>query len=329
MIDEILSHLVHFTEVDQPKNIYRISNLPHQEFYNKNFSLVLDEEDIDPDKIKVKVLNIQTLTRKELCFDYKLGVRIPIGKCAGEVQYLTMGHETDVSDAIIGGQSGKGKTTLLNNIIIGGMKQYSPSELTFELIDCSGVGFQAFKDSRYVSAFYSSSSVDDCLPAIQYLEEEMNRREQLFKDAKVDKLSDYVKKTGRPLPRLICLIDEFHVLFTGSMKISSYIDSILVDRAIRIGRKFGVHLIVSTQSLGGNLRRSILDNIPLRLALGMTADQSAGFLGFKNEAASNLERGLVVYNGENGAPKANRIVRVPYITPEEIERIVSQTNKKQ
>lgn len=325
---EILSNLVQFKETDQPKDIYRITNIPNQEFYNKEFKLMLDRDDIDPEKIKNMVSGIQTFTKKELCFDYKYGVRIPIGKCAGETHYLTMGHETDVSDAIIGGQSGKGKTTLLNNIIVGGMKQYSPKELTFELIDCSGVGFQAFKDSTYVSAFYSSSQVDDCLPGIQFLDEEMSRREALFKEYKVDKLSDLITKLGKPIPRLICMIDEFHVLFTGTMKTTSYIESVLVDRAIRIGRKFGVHLIVSTQSLGGNIRRSILDNIPLRLAMGMTADQSANFLGFKNEAAANLERGLVVYNGENGAPRANKIVRVPYITPDELEKAVSITNKK-
>ena len=83
----------------------------------------------------------------------------------------------------------------------------------------------------------------------------------------------------------------------------------MVEKVIKIGRKFGVHLLVSTQSLGSGVRKSILDNIPLRIALGMTEDQSISFLGFKNDSATNLERGVAIYNNQNGNIRANKTVK--------------------
>jgi parallel beta-helix repeat protein len=58
------------------------------------------------------------------------------------------------------------------------------------------------------------------------------------------------------------------------------------------------------------VRGSILNNIPLRIALGMTEWQSASFLSSKNIAAKNLERGIAVYNGNNGEMDGNEFVKV-------------------
>ena len=327
-VNEIISSLVHFQETDQPNDIYQVNNVLEDAFYNRDHYLKLDRYDIDESILQNKVSGIQKKKVTTISYDYKKGLHIPIGKAAGMTHFLTIGHETDNYHGIIGGQPGKGKTTLLNNIIVNGMERYTPDELKFVLIDCAGVGFQEYVDSRYVMNFCCSSTVDVCVESVRFLENLLQERERLFKEAKVTEFRDYVAKTKQVMPRVLCIIDEFHVLFTGSARTSAYVESILVDRLIRIGRKFGVHLIVSTQSLGSGVRRSFLDNIPLRMALGMTAEQSAGFLGFNNEAAANLERGWVVYNGENGAIRANKTVRVPFLSPEEIETKVKQFNAK-
>lgn len=328
LVNEILSQVAVFREINQPEDIYQVKNVPREAFYNKQHYLKLDRYDIDESILQNEVSNVQNRTQKKLSFNISEGIRIPIGKSAGASFFLTIGHESDNYHGIIGGQPGKGKTTLLNNIIVNGMSKYKPRELQFVLVDCAGVAFQEFKDSSYVLNFCCSSNVETCLDSVKYMENLLQEREQLFKENKVTELRDYLSKTGKPLPRVLCIIDEFHVLFTGNARSSAYVESILVERVIRIGRKFGIHLIVSTQSLGGGVRRSFLDNIPLRMALGMTADQSAGFLGFNNEAAANIERGYVIYNNDNGAPRANKLVKVPYLSLDEIEKKVQLYNKK-
>ena len=328
-VKDVVKQLSILQEFGNPTNdFYKIQNIPREDFYNDKFTVKLDRADINPEKLNLTIKEILNQSKQDVSFEPTDGLRIPIGKVAGQTHYFTIGHETDNYHGIIGGQPGKGKTILLNNIIAKGIETYNNEELKYFLIDCAGVGFQEFKHSKHIQELCSSSNVEICVESVKKLEEEMLNRETLFKDNNVAELKDYVKKTGNKLPRIICIIDEFHVLFTGSSRISSYVETVLVDKVIRIGRKFGIHLLVSTQSLGGGVRKSILDNIPLRIALGMTEDQSSGFLGFKNEAAANLERGVAIYNNQNGALKANKTVRVNYLDFNDIEHIIQSSLNK-
>ena len=328
-VKEVVKQLPILQEFGNPTNdFYKINNVPREDFYNEKFTLKLDRNDINSEKLNLTIKEILNQNKQDVNFELTDGLRIPIGKVAGQTHYFTIGHETDNYHGIIGGQPGKGKTILLNNIIAKGIETYNSDELKYFLIDCAGVGFQEFKNSNHIQELCSSSNVEICVESVKKLEEEMLNREALFKENNVAELKDYIKKTGVKLPRIICIIDEFHVLFTGSSRISSYVETILVDKVIRIGRKFGIHLLVSTQSLGGGVRKSILDNIPLRIALGMTEDQSTGFLGFKNEAAANLERGVAVYNNQNGSLKANKTVRVNYLDFNDIEQIIQSSLNK-
>ena len=56
----------------------------------------------------------------------------------------------------------------------------------------------------------------------------------------------------------------------------------------------------------------------------MTTDQSQGFLGMRNDAASNLERGMAIYNGQNGDARANKVVKVNFIDDKEIQNIIDR-----
>ena len=197
---------------------------------------------------------------------------------AKELRSISLfGHDTDNFSALVGGQSGKGKTVLLNNIIAKGIEAYDKDELMYAIVDCSGVGYQYFNGSERLAYFESSSDQKTCFKKIQELDNELKRREELFKAIKVDNIDKYNDKKEEKLPRLIIVIDEFHVLFTEnveticdddgnfvqSIDIPEVVEEILITRIVRIGRKFGVHLILSTQSLDGGIPYNVLDNISL------------------------------------------------------------------
>lgn len=322
-VGEILSQFTLFQEFGNPEDDhYRVSNNDSLRVFNDLYTLKLDRRDINPDQMDKICLKLLTDEKNEMAFNPSAGLRIPIGKSSGVTHYLTIGHETQNYHGIIGGQPGKGKTVLLNNIIAKGIESYASEEIRYFLMDCAGVGFMEFENSKHVMSICSSSDIKHCVSQLKLIDEELTRREKLFKKAKVVDLVDYVETTGEKVPRLLCLIDEFHMLFTDGYESDEYVEKLLVERVIRIGRKFGVHLFVSTQSLGGGVRRSFLDNISLRIALGMTDDQSSEFLGLRNTKAANLEQGVAIYNDENGSLAANTLVRVNYINDEAIQKII-------
>ena len=253
-------------------------------------------------------------------------ISILIGKDENNLDFqFKLGKISENYHAIIGGQSGKGKSVLLNNIIANGIKDYAQNELQYVLIDCKGTEFLEYQDfnSKHILQIKSSSNLDDLLPIIEFLEKTRTDRELKFRENKCKSIEQFNEKnSSTKIPRIIVIIDEFQHLFTGSYKTSDFIEKVLVTNIIRTGRSFGIHLIVATQSLGDGVRKSFLDNIPLRIALGMTSSQSSSFLSFNNEKANGLEKGKAIYNSNNGDKDYNELLQINFLTENDINNIL-------
>jgi len=67
------------------------------------------------------------------------------------------------------------------------------------------------------------------------------------------------------MPRSLLMIDEFQELFTEDDKISQGA-SVLLDRIVRQGRAFGIHVILGSQTLGGayTVARTTLGQMVIR-----------------------------------------------------------------
>ena len=55
------------------------------------------------------------------------------------------------------------------------------------------------------------------------------------------------------MPRTLLVIDEFQELFVDDDKVSQDA-SLLLDRLVRQGRAFGMHVLLGSQTLGGLIR---------------------------------------------------------------------------
>jgi len=299
----------------------------HFSFFNSDFHVQNQSPfykhlkiDLEYDKVKDKlVANLTAIKAKREqrtftieSFNIKEGVKIPIGIFTAnkKVHNFKLGSGTENYHAIIGGQSGKGKSVLLNTIIYNAIKQYSKSELRFMLFDCKGVEFNEFKGNEHILECESTSNIATIVEKLKLIEAEFEKRREIFKEHNVKSIEQLLEK-GIELYRIICIIDEFQFLFpSADYKTTQFAEDLLVSKMIRTGRSFGIHLIVATQSLGDSVRRSILDNIPLRIALGMTEAQSNSFLSYNNDSAKNLDRGLAIYNDSNGERDANKLIQI-------------------
>src|SRR5208337_3476835 len=104
---------------------------------------------------------------------------------------------------------------------------------------------------------------------LQRLDVELKVRGDRFRDLGVQDLGAYrLLPDQPPLPRILFIVDEFQEFFVEDDKISSEV-SLLLDRLVRQGRAFGIHVNLGSQTLGGaySLARATLGQMAVRIAL--------------------------------------------------------------
>lgn len=259
-------------------------------------------------------------------------VRVPIGKEGGNLVELVLGDDgtgTPAYNALIGGAVGSGKTVLLHTIIAYAATLYSPEEIQFVLLDYKeGTEFRQYRTLAHVKALSIGSDVDFGVSVLRTLSEELRRRGEDFQKAGVSKIDDYRTKTGAKMPRILVIIDEFQVLLTDSS--SRFVVPELLDDLVRRGRSFGIHFILSSQSLTNiSIETSTLSQIPLRICLRLSPLDCRGFLGVDNDVPASFTRpGEALFNDREGINDANRRFRVAYVTPSEIAKQISELDDR-
>lgn len=236
---------------------------------------------------------------------------IPLGRSgAQKIQHLRLGTGTR-QHALIAGRTGSGKSTLLHVMISAAALWHSPDELNLYLIDFKkGVEFKAYTDGQvpHVRAVAIESDREFGLSVLQRLDDELTARGELFRRLGAQDLAAARKLApDTPLPRVLLIIDEFQEFFVSDDEVAGE-SSLLLDRLVRQGRAFGVHVVLGSQTLSGaySLARSTLGQMGVRIALQCSETDSYLILGEDNNAARLLSRpGEAIYNDAGGLVEGN------------------------
>jgi S-DNA-T family DNA segregation ATPase FtsK/SpoIIIE len=103
------------------------------------------------------------------------------------------------------------------------------------------------------------------------------------------------------------MIDEFQEFFTEEDRISQGA-AVLLDRIVRQGRAFGIHVILGSQTLGGayTLARATIGQMVIRIALQCNEADAYLIMDQDNPAPRLLSRpGEGIYNDAAGAIEGN------------------------
>jgi S-DNA-T family DNA segregation ATPase FtsK/SpoIIIE len=147
------------------------------------------------------------------------------------------------------------------------------------------------------------------------LDEELQHRGELFRSESTQELADYRAASGKPMPRIMLVIDEFQELFVRDDRVSAEC-SMLLDRLVRQGRSFGIHVILSSQSLAGaySLPRATLGQMAVRIAMQCSESDAALILSDDNTAARLITRpGEAIYNDAGGLIEGNQPFQVAWL----------------
>jgi hypothetical protein len=235
--------------------------------------------------------------------------------------------------ALIAGKTGSGKSTLLHALISNLSMWYSPDEVEMYLIDFKkGVEFKTYASHQLpqARAIAVESDREFGLSVLQRIDAEMARRGELFRKLGVQDLSGYRQASGQPMPRTLLIIDEFQEFFTEDDKLAQDA-ALLLDRIVRQGRAFGVHLILGSQTIGGasGLSRSTMGQIAVRIALQTSEADSHLILGDGNAAARLLSRpGEAIYNDAGGLVEGNSPFQVAWLPDERRDKYLEQVTAR-
>ena len=312
-ITTITKELISFNTLNTVKT--KVSNSENDFIYNTlysyHFPIVSDIESRFERKQHIEISK-------------ELGVSIEIGSYKNQKFLFELGYsfseKTTAHNAIIVGQPGSGKSTLFKALIANSLKEYSPDLLRFYILDLMGTGFVGFEDYPNVEMLFRTSDIENAIEVIKGIDDEIKTREELFRNAKVETILEYRKK-GNILPRIIVIIDEFQRLFLEGHRQASFVEKILIGDLLKVGRKLGIHLIIATQSIGGEVSKKFLTNIPLRIGLQLSSDQSESLFEMGNKSASEIGIGSAIYNDQSGNRRFNKLLKINEITDAEIHQI--------
>ena len=260
--------------------------------------------------------------------DTRAGLQVSIGRRGAQEQQLFELDEKLLSSALIIGRPGSGKSSLLHVLIVNLALHYSPDDMQLYLLDFKQVEFKdyatyALPHARVVAI---QSEREFGLSVLEGLDAELRYRRDLFRDMSVDNLSEYRTETGRPMPRILLVADEFQELFSEDDPISIRSAQIL-DRLVRTGRAFGLNVLLASQTLAGSysLSRATKDQIPLRIALQCADADSRLVLSDENDRARLLERpGEAIYNALNGRVEGNNLFQAFWLPNDQRESYLQQ-----
>ena len=255
--------------------------------------------------------------------DSRKGIDVPVGRAgATKLQSLRLGKGTS-QHVLVAGKTGSGKSTLLHALITNLALYYSPTEVEFYLIDFKkGVEFKVYAEQRlpHARVIAIESDREFGVSVLERLDALLRDRGELFREAGVQDIAGF--RDARPdvvMPRTLLLVDEFQEFFIEDDAMSQQA-SLLLDRLIRQGRAFGVHILLGSQTLAGaySLARSTLGQVAVRIALQCSETDAHLILSEENTAARLLTRpGEAIYNDANGLIEGNHPFQVVWLGEDE------------
>ncbi|MBN9118216.1 MAG: DNA translocase FtsK [Planctomycetes bacterium] len=262
------------------------------------------------------------------------GFEVAVGRAgATRKQNFALGRGT-AQHAVVAGKTGSGKSTLLHALITNLALTYSPDEAELYLIDFKeGVEFQWYATYRlpHARVVAIQSEREFGLSVLQRLDGILRERGEKFRDVGVNDLAAY--RAARPdekTPRILLVIDEFQAFFTEDDKLAQEA-SLLLDRLVRQGRAFGMHVLLGSQTLGGaySLARSTIDQMAVRVALQCSDADAQMILSKDNTAARLLSRpGEAIYNDQNGLTEGNDPFQVVWLSDEKREQVLEELHTR-
>ncbi len=227
---------------------------------------------------------------------------------------------------LVAGTTGSGKSGCINAMLSSVLLRATPNEVRMVLVDPKRVELNHYEQIPHLlTPVVTSPRL--AANVLGNLIKEMEERYGVMSQAKTRNLVELnrvrVREGERPLPYILCVIDELaDLMMVAPAEVE---DSII--RLAQKSRAVGIHLLLATQRPSADVITGMIKaNVPARIAFAVSSQTDSRVILDQNGAESLLGQGDMLFR-PTGASRSARI-QGAFITEEEIEKLTDHWRRQ-
>lgn len=246
-----------------------------------------------------------------------------------------VGELNKMPHLLIAGQTGSGKSVMINTLLTSLLYRNSPSEMKLILVDPKQVEMAPYNDIPHLLTPVINEP-EKTISALKWAVNEMERRYKLLAEEKVREIESYNKRLqqrGRKIsvededgnmqeheegkmPYIVVVIDELADL----MMLAARDVEALIVRLAQKARAVGIHLVLATQRPSVDVITGLIKaNVPARIAFTVASQIDSRTILDVMGAEKLLGQGdMLMKTASMGKPKR---VQGAWVTDEEVLKI--------
>jgi len=246
---------------------------------------------IEVPNVKPATVTIHSLLGSPQWRELKSPLGIVIGKdISGSA---VVGNLEKMPHLLIAGQTGSGKSVMINTLLTSLLYRNSPSDMKLILVDPKQVEMNLYKDIPHLIAPVIHEP-EKCISALKWAVAEMERRLKAFSEVGKRSISEYnsVKKE-EGMPYIVIVIDELADLM---MMAARDVEALIV-RLAQKARAAGIHLVIATQRPSVDVITGLIKaNVPARIAFTVVSQVDSRTIIDRAGAEKLLGSGDMLFN---------------------------------
>jgi len=246
---------------------------------------------IEVPNIKAATVTIHSLLSSPEWSEFKSPLGFALGKDISGMPVV--GDLERMPHLLIAGQTGSGKSVMINTLLTSMLYHNSPSDLKLILVDPKQVEMNLYKDIPHLLSPVIHEP-EKCISALKWAVAEMERRLKTFAEVGKRNIGDYnsVKKE-EGMPYIIIVIDELADLM---MMAARDVEALIV-RLAQKSRAAGIHLVIATQRPSVDVITGLIKaNVPARIAFTVVSQIDSRTIIDQAGAEKLLGRGDLLFS---------------------------------